>query len=96
MFLVINMFFCSVICIWRLIADTISSLAMSAFVCSVKSYSEVRSRNYLIASDKRVHLAFGSWFRTPKKEQKPGEKVFEKSSFQVRAGPIKMTVTRQA
>ena len=29
-----------------------SSVAMNVFVCSVKSYSEVSSRDYLVASDK--------------------------------------------
>ena len=47
--LAINMFVCNVICIWRWVAKTISSLVMNVFVCSVKSYSEVSSRNYLIA-----------------------------------------------
>ena len=39
------------------------SLAINAFVCSAISYSEVNSKDYLIAGDKRIHLqcdnAFG-------------------------------------
>ena len=47
---------------------------MNMLVCSVKSYLEVSSRDYLVASDKRVRLLFGSWFgNPPKKEQKLGD-----------------------
>ena len=67
---------------------------MNAFVCSVKSYSEVGRRNYLVASDKRVRLLFGNWFRNPPKEHKLGGKLSEKTSFQVRAGPVKRTETK--
>ena len=58
---------------------------MSANVYSVKSFSEVSSRDGLVASDKQFCLLFGSWFRNPlKKEQKLGEKASEKkTSFQV-------------
>ena len=37
-------------------AQNASSLAINAFVCSVIPYSEVSSRGYLVASDKRVCL----------------------------------------
>ena len=40
------------------------SLAMNVFICSVKSYSEVSSRDHLVTSDKQVRLLYGSWFRT--------------------------------
>ena len=43
-----NMFVCSVIRIWRWVAEIISLLAMNAFVCSVKSHSKVGSRDYCI------------------------------------------------
>ena len=93
--LAINMFACSVIRIWRWVPRTISSLAMNVFICSVKSYSEVSSRDYLIASNKRVRLLFGSWFRnSPKKNRNKRKKVSGKTSFQVRAGPVKRTETR--
>ena len=53
-------------------------------MCRVILYSEVNSRHYLVASDKRVCLhcdievkqaVLESWFRIPKKEQKLGGKV---------------------
>ena len=60
---------------------------MIAFVSSVKPYSEVSSRDYLVRSDRHVCLLFGSWFRNPpKKEQKLREKFLKKVSFQVRDG----------
>ena len=55
--------------------------------------------DYLIASDElvrlqceHVHLLFGSWFRTPPpplKRTKGRGNVSEKTSFQVKAGPVK-------
>ena len=93
--LAINMFVCNVIHIGRWVAKTILLLAMNVFICSVKSYSEVSSRNYLVASDIRVRLVFGIWFRNPQKDQKLGERVAKKSWFHVRAGPVKRTKTRQ-
>ena len=39
--------------------------AQSAFVCSVILYPELSSRDCHIASDKRIHLLFGSWLRKP-------------------------------
>ena len=68
---------------------------MNTFVCSVKSYFEVGSRYYLVASDKRSRLLFGIDLQTPQKEQKLGEKVFGKNSFQVKTGPVKRTEARQ-
>ena len=63
---------------------------MNVFVYSVKSYSEVGSRDYLVATNKRICLLFGSWFRnSPEKEQELGERGAEKTSFQVRAVPVK-------
>ena len=56
---------------------------MNVFVCSVQSYSEVSSKDYLIASNKHIHLLFGSWFRNPPKKQKLGEKVSEKVYFKL-------------
>ena len=79
---VINMFVCSVVCIRRSVADTILWLAMNAFIYSMKAYLEVGSRDYLVTSDRRVCLLFGSWFRSPtKKEQKlhVGENSFWKN-----------------
>ena len=67
--LAINMFICSAIRIWRLVAKTILSLVMNLFVCSVKSHLEVSSRDYLVASDERVRLLFVSWIRNPKKNR---------------------------
>ena len=57
-------------------------------------FEEVNSRDYLIASDKHVHVKrdiidmkrvtciFESWFRNPDKEQKLVEKVSKRTSFQ--------------
>ena len=57
---------------------------MNAFIYDVKSYSEVGSRDYLIASDEHVSLLFGSWFRNlPQKDQKLGEKGSEKLNFKL-------------
>ena len=36
--------------------DYLVTIAMDAFVCSVKSYLEVVSRDYLVTSDKHVRL----------------------------------------
>ena len=91
--LAINMCVCSVICIWRWVAKTSSLLAINSFVCSVKSYSEVSSRDYLITNDKHIHLLVGSWFRHHQKEQKVFEIFLEKTSS--RDGHVKMTETRQ-
>ena len=41
-------------------------------------FMEVSSRDYLIASDTRVHLLFGSWPRNPPKEQKVGKELSAK------------------
>ena len=87
--LAINMFVSSVIRIWRLVPETISSLVTKPFICSAKSCSAVSSRDCLITSNKRFVLLFGSWFRNPQNEQKIGGDVSEKRSFQVRAGPVK-------
>ena len=81
--LAVNMIVCNMICIWRWIAKTISSLEMNALICSVKWYSEVSSWDYLVASDKCVCLLLGSWFRNPPKRTET------KTSFQVTAGPVK-------
>ena len=55
---------------------------MNAFFCSAKSYLEVSSRDYLVASDKP--LLFGSYFKNPGKGQKlRGKKFLKKTSFQV-------------
>ena len=60
---------------------------MNAFICSVKSYSQVSSRDYLVASDKHFRLLFGRWFRTPPPQKKNrkwgGEKFLKKNLFQV-------------
>ena len=52
---------------WRWVVEIISLLAMNAFVCSVKSYSEESSTDtdYFDNSDKCVRFLFGSWFRNP-------------------------------
>ena len=92
--LAINMFVCSVICIRRWTAETILSLAIDRFVCSVKSYSEVGSRDCLVISDKHV-LLFEVDLETPQKEQKSREKFQKKNSFQVTPGLISRTETRQ-
>ena len=69
---------------------------MNAFVYTVKSCLEVSSRDCLIASDKRFRLLFRSWFRNPQKRTETrGKKFLKKTSFQVRAGPVKRTETRQ-
>ena len=66
------------------------------FICCVKSYSEVGSKDYLIASDKRVCLLFGSWLGNPlERTETRGKNFWRKSLFQVRAGPVKGTETRQ-
>ena len=44
---------------------------------------------------KRVDLLFGSWLTNPLKRTKTKGRKFLKSSFQVRAGPVKRTETRQ-
>ena len=56
-------------------------LAMNVFIYSVKSYSEVGSRDYLVASNKRVRLLFGSWFRNPSKRTETRGKKFLKKNF---------------
>ena len=56
---------------------------------------EVSSRDNLVTSDKRIRLLFGSWFRNPQKGTKTRGKFLKKISFQVRAGPVKKTETRQ-
>ena len=81
--IVINLFVCSVICIWRWVAGTILSLAMNAFVCSVNSYLEVGtcSGDYLAANDKHIHLLFGSRFRNPPKGIKTMVRTFLGKNF---------------
>ena len=91
----INMFVCSVIRIWRWVAETISSLAMNGFICSVKSYSEVSSRDYLITSNKRVHPLFGSWFSNPPKRTETRGKSLRKCFISSRDGAEKSRVSRQ-
>ena len=91
--LAIKMFVSIVIRNWRWVAKTIYLVASDECV-RLKSeiiYSEVCSRDYLVTSGKRVRLLFGSWFRTPQKGQKLGEKACEKNSFQVRNGPVERT-----
>ena len=62
---------------WRWVAESISSLAMNTFVCSVKSYLEVGSRDYIVASKEFVfYLEVG--LVTPQKEKKLEEKSFWK------------------
>ena len=73
------MFVCSEIRIWRRVAETISLLVMKAFVCGVKSYLEVGNRDYLIASDKRIHLLFLEvGLETPQKRTETKGKKFLK------------------
>ena len=75
------------------------SLAIDVLVCSVKSYLEVSSRDYLGARDQRVCLLFGSWFRTPTPRKKNRNcwktVIYEKKFISVRDGPVKRTETRQ-
>ena len=61
------------------IAETVSLLTMNAFVCSVLSYSEVSSADYLVANDECVCLqcaievkcaVFGSYFRNNSKKNR--------------------------
>ena len=66
----IYMFVCNIIRIWSWVTKTISLLVMNRFVCNVKSYSEVSSRDYFVASDKGIHLLFGSGFRNPPKKNR--------------------------
>ena len=75
-----------------------SSPVPKAFVLSTKcfhlqcdSYFEVSCKHYLVASNKRVSLLFGSWFRNPPKKEQELGKRFLKNLFQVRNGPIKRT-----
>ena len=49
---------------------------MNAYVCWVKSYTEVSSRDYLAATDTHVRLLFGSWFRNPPKGTETRGKSF--------------------
>ena len=61
---------------------------MNMFVSIVKLYSEVGSRDHLVASDERVHNLVGSWFRnSSKRTETMGKILLKKTSFQVRAGP---------
>ena len=60
------------------VAETFWLLAMNAFVCSVKSYLEVSSRDFLLASDKHVVLVFGSWLEILQKNRKQQKKFLEK------------------
>ena len=64
----------------------VSSLAMNAFVCSVKSYLEVSSRDDFVASDKRVCLLFGSWFRNPPRKNRNYGKKFLKKNLHFKLG----------
>ena len=70
--LVIIMFVCSVIRIWRWGAcrDYHVTSIMNACVCCVKSHSQMGSRDCLIASKRYVDLLFGSWLKRTLKEQK--------------------------
>ena len=68
---------------------------MNAFVYKVKSYSKVGNKDYLIARDKHVHLLSGTWLRNPQKRTETRRKISKKSSFHVKAGPVKRTETRQ-
>ena len=54
---------------------------MNAVVCSVKSYSEVSSRDYLIVGNKHICLRFESWFK--KKNTETKGKSFEKPHFKL-------------
>ena len=58
------------------IAKTISSLAINAFICSVKSYLEVTSRDDLVASKNAFVFYLEVGLETPQKEQKLREKSF--------------------
>ena len=53
----------------------ISSLAMNVFACSMKSYSEVGSEDYLDASDKPVRLLLEVDLQPPKITQTTGKFV---------------------
>ena len=79
-------------------------LTLNAFVCSVKSCSEVSSRGCLVTRDdafvcsvisylevKRV--VFENWFTTPPKGQKLGGKVSEKNFISSRDGAEKSIET---
>ena len=48
---------------------------MKALVCSVKSYSEVNSRDYLVVAINTFAFYLESGFKTPQKEQKLEGKV---------------------
>ena len=49
--------------LYSIIAETTLSLAMNAFIYSAVSYSEVSSRDYLVASIERIHLPCEIAFR---------------------------------
>ena len=70
-----NMFVCSVILICIDSRDCLIE-AMNAFVCSVKSYSEVGSRDYLVASDKRISTYLEVGLETTKKTTETKGKMF--------------------
>ena len=93
--LAINLFVGSAIQVWRWRAVTILSPAMNAYICSVKSRSEVSSRNCLVASNKLCCLLYRNWFRNPSKTETRGKKFLKKNSISSRNGPMKRTETRQ-
>ena len=72
------MFVYSVIHIWRWVAETISFLVMNAFVCSVKSYLEVGSKDCLVANDERIIFYLKVGLETPPKRTETRGKSFWK------------------
>ena len=81
-------------CIWRWVAKTISLLVMNAFICSVKSYLEVSSRDYLVASNAFVFYLEIGLVNPPKRTETRG-KSFWKNFDPSKEGPVKSTETRQ-
>ena len=62
-------------------AETVSSLAMNTLVCSVKSSSEVSSRDYLVANRNRVVFYLEDGLETPQNRTETRERSFWKKFF---------------
>ena len=60
------------------------SPVQNTFVCREVSYSDVSSRDYLITSNKHIHILIGSWYKTLQKKQNLGKTVSAKLAEEMR------------
>ena len=66
------------------------SQVYSKFVCLYFFLVTKYKHTKIVASDKRLCLLFGSWFRNPQKRTEyTGKEFLKRTSFQIMAGPVK-------